>query len=491
MSECESCGSICKSIVPFRTGENHCRKCRKLICNDCLSQYKFRNQKLCINCEDEVFSNNLDNKHQLNDKQLQMYLQLIDMGFSFKLSIISSLKYSNINAAMQFILSCEETETKQNNNQTKTDKQTKKKAIEEENDYKQGDEWIFLDSNFSKMLSIDNTIIFKQGWLEKKSKYIGSWKKRWCVVNGENLLIFETTNISANITESIPLSAVTGVVSGYASNKMGHKMIFHIQANNRKHQFRAENESDQIEWIYLINKYKTNCIKILISIQCNRDNFFNEKIQLVIPYDNEVQYSIRELINNITNYLNPKHHPLKFIPQFIKQNSFIGKRLNYDDDCKELEINVTKYDANCIQDIGLCLVIDINFKHLEVEQLMVYFETIKKKYEMSDKNKKNYLQILLSVVEQIKQKLHLMKKPLNLSMLHFIFVNGFMKKHEFKSVARELLADQLSQLIENIADDELSKYIFEDANSEILSHYNKINLMKLLKKYYSDTFAIF
>eukprot|EP01084_Bolivina_argentea_P279810 478408_1 len=76
-------------------------------------------------------------------------------------------------------------------------------------------------------------------------------------------------------------------------------------------------------------------------------------------------------------------------------------------------------------------------------------------------------------------------------MLHFMFVDGFMSKQEFTFVVHYLSANELSQLITNISDNDLSKYVFEDKNNEMLSHYKDKELIKLLRRHYSDTFAVF
>eukprot|EP01084_Bolivina_argentea_P144970 254238_1 len=344
------------------------------MCDNCLSTYKFHNENICVKCEDNVFSNNDYNQHKFTDDQFQIYIQLIEMGFSVKSSLISSSKYSNIESAIQFITEIEKTEQKHNFDDEKEIKITSHKQSS------------LVSGHSKKSLQFGGVIVLKQNWMEKKSTYLRVWTKRWCVINGENLLIFETENISDTPAESIQLSTITSIMSGYSSDKT----IFSIKTENdwRAAEFRADTVSGVKQWIECINKYRFSSIRMRMFIECNRDIKFNETAQIIIPYNDNCKYSINELINNIMNYVQQKHYPLKFVSKIIKKNSFTLQEINCDDDCKHLEMNITtNFAKKMIQNNGMCLQIDISFDDLKVEQLMVYFELIKQKYQISKKNR--------------------------------------------------------------------------------------------------------
>eukprot|EP01084_Bolivina_argentea_P262936 444870_1 len=162
---------------------------------------------------------------------------------------------------------------------------------------------------------LDKNKIIKQGWLEKKSKHLKSWRFRWCVLTAEYLHIYKEENTSIDAKKVIQLSTIA--VSSHDDT------LFNISGSDN-YWFKAKTESDKTKWVNCIDKYTHNCIKLPITIECNRNNIFNDNFQLIIPYDNNYAYSLNTLITEIINYINRKHKPFKLFVTRIKTNSFTG-----------------------------------------------------------------------------------------------------------------------------------------------------------------------
>lgn len=274
-------------------------------------------------------------------------------------------------------------------------------------------------------------------------------------------------------SESLLLSTVDCV-------KSEKEKSFYVQIKNKKYHFKASSKYIVEEWVHVINKYINQCIKIPITIECARDNEFNDEIKLVIPYNGKYKYTLNELICvDLMKYIEQKHSPLRFNLTPNRKSPF---------NSKSLETIITNYDPKSLGKAGICLDVDINVQSLNVLELMPYFKIIQNKFQIF---RHKYIDILSCVIQQIIKKLKLMQKPLDLDMLQFGFANNFISFSEINKVALELSANELSKLIKKIGDQELSKYVFQTENKAILSHYHLNDLFILLTNHYSNTFAIF
>eukprot|EP01084_Bolivina_argentea_P248775 416212_1 len=150
-------------------------------------------------------------------------------------------------------------------------------------------------------LKLGGTYIIMQGWLQKRSKYIGSWRKRWTVMSMDQYMngticTYKNKNTSNKPTEIIQLSSIESVESL-------SDLLIHVNVMSCKpYEFAACTASDKTRWVNNINKYRNKCIKIPITTQCNRDNTYNDNFELIIPYDKQHQYSNNSLITDIINY---------------------------------------------------------------------------------------------------------------------------------------------------------------------------------------------
>eukprot|EP01084_Bolivina_argentea_P163837 284955_1 len=209
------------------------------------------------------------------------------------------------------------------------------------------------------MSARQNTDIIKEAWLYKKSKHIGRWRKRWTVLTADELftLKHKRKDINASPTEKIQLSNINSIDSSCN--------IIEVTTANQVYEFKANKESDTQEWIDSINKYRYNCIKIPLTVECKRDSDYNDNFQLLVPYDNRYEYSIQTLIVDILNYCQKKHDPsIKFIATRIKSDSFIGQELVYADYDWNSCADITQYEKIVVEQIGIQLEIDIDlFEH--------------------------------------------------------------------------------------------------------------------------------
>eukprot|EP01084_Bolivina_argentea_P277841 474489_1 len=155
---------------------------------------------------------------------------------------------------------------------------------------------------------LDKICIIKQGWLQKKSRHIGSWKSRWTVLTAEYLYTFKNANLSGQPTEIIQLSTIDFVIIGLNS-------LFTITTGKSEYQFKANTDSDRNKWTNSIDKYIHNCVKVVVMVECHRNNDYNSVFELVIPYDQSYLYSMNDLVADIIEYMNRKHQPLQFVAQ--------------------------------------------------------------------------------------------------------------------------------------------------------------------------------
>eukprot|EP01084_Bolivina_argentea_P029003 53861_1 len=106
--------------------------------------------------------------------------------------------------------------------------------------------------------------VLKEGWLQKKSRYIGKWRKWWVVVTFYNLIIYKTKEKQERAESFTPEELET-----ISSTQDDH--VFCIKTNDKNCiYFKSDKLSEKQEWINNI-KILINCIKIPIQIECKRN----------------------------------------------------------------------------------------------------------------------------------------------------------------------------------------------------------------------------
>eukprot|EP01084_Bolivina_argentea_P065973 120262_1 len=211
--------------------------------------------------------------------------------------------------------------------------------------------------------------VIEEGWIEKKSRFVGAWKRRWAVIGtvitqttherAIRLLTYKNSLCTEEPTESIRLRFVSSVQSTSDNT-------FFIETEDLQHfEFKTESQSKATKWINNINKYRNNCIEMPITIECIRNAEYNCKFLLPIPFDDDYEYHMNELLTDVMNHLHTTSGQFKFNLTRIKSNSFIGFEMNYNDyDWTDSKLLITDYQKNTVEQVGLFLETDLQiYKH--------------------------------------------------------------------------------------------------------------------------------
>eukprot|EP01084_Bolivina_argentea_P064755 118045_1 len=117
-----------------------------------------------------------------------------------------------------------------------------------------------------------NNAIKMEGWLQKKSRHIGLWRKRWTVLTSGYLSTYKNKIVNEHATETIELSTIKSITQ---SNDT--KFVINIVNDYQLCiEFKTKRKSDVKRWINDINKYRHYCITIPIVIEYARNNKHNE-----------------------------------------------------------------------------------------------------------------------------------------------------------------------------------------------------------------------
>ncbi|KAL4484246.1 hypothetical protein ABPG72_003530 [Tetrahymena utriculariae] len=101
--------------------------------------------------------------------------------------------------------------------------------------------------------------IVKEGWLEKESKFLRSWRKRWFVLTNSTLYTFKESKVYKNPTEVIPLKSVTTIKSAEDETNKLHS--FKLEVGERKFYMVASANNEKEQWIGAIGKQMVKLIQ--------------------------------------------------------------------------------------------------------------------------------------------------------------------------------------------------------------------------------------
>eukprot|EP01084_Bolivina_argentea_P029005 53864_1 len=106
--------------------------------------------------------------------------------------------------------------------------------------------------------------VLKEGWLQKKSRHIHVWRKRWSVVSLDHLITYKTKE-KREKTELFNAEKLETITSTQNDG------VFYVKTNDKNDiYFKCDKLSEKQEWINNI-KILINCIKIPIQIECKRN----------------------------------------------------------------------------------------------------------------------------------------------------------------------------------------------------------------------------
>jgi PH domain len=95
-------------------------------------------------------------------------------------------------------------------------------------------------------------VIIKEGWLEKRSRFLKGWRKRWIVLTPNYLNTFKTKKDLTDPTEQIPLSEFSSILPvGFEVNRPN---VFKIQTTDREFFFNADNQTERDEWVSVLGQ---------------------------------------------------------------------------------------------------------------------------------------------------------------------------------------------------------------------------------------------
>lgn len=99
----------------------------------------------------------------------------------------------------------------------------------------------------------DFEVIIKEGWIEKRSKYVKEWRPRWLVLTPRFLCTFKKQqDYRSAPTEKINLRLCSTVKS--AEDDVNRPMSFRVDTSNRTYFFTAKDTAEKEIWIGAIGK---------------------------------------------------------------------------------------------------------------------------------------------------------------------------------------------------------------------------------------------
>ena len=96
-------------------------------------------------------------------------------------------------------------------------------------------------------------VIVKEGWIEKRSKYVKEWRQRWLVLTPRFLCTFKKQqDYRSAPTEKINLRLCSTVKS--AEDELNRPTSFRVDTSTRTYFFTAKDTAEKETWIGAIGK---------------------------------------------------------------------------------------------------------------------------------------------------------------------------------------------------------------------------------------------
>lgn len=92
----------------------------------------------------------------------------------------------------------------------------------------------------------------KEGWLEKQSRFMRTWRRRWIVLSGNKLYSFKESKNYVDPTEVIDLKVFSSVKS--SSDFTGKPNSFDVYSSEMNFSLAAKSTKDKEDWIRAIGK---------------------------------------------------------------------------------------------------------------------------------------------------------------------------------------------------------------------------------------------
>ena len=102
------------------------------------------------------------------------------------------------------------------------------------------------------MNSSENGKILLTSYLQKRSKILHIWRRRFCVLTERYILTYKGTVKESESTESINLSECRAIND--SDNSLGKANTFELVHKDRSYYFMCRNKEEQEEWIQAIEQ---------------------------------------------------------------------------------------------------------------------------------------------------------------------------------------------------------------------------------------------
>eukprot|EP01084_Bolivina_argentea_P032986 61037_1 len=168
--------------------------------------------------------------------------------------------------------------------------------------------------------------IVKQGWLQKQSRYLKTWRRRWAVLADSKLYTFTEENHHSDPTEIIDLKIFPYVTP--SQGLTGADTMFIVSNNKSQYSFIASSQHERYSWITAM-AYWIECSNTIVTI----DNL----VQFLTPPSEYIQMKWHHVANAIRHELYDK------IANTFLEATSNGKSVN---DILNTLQNKTRIDAN-------------------------------------------------------------------------------------------------------------------------------------------------
>ena len=102
------------------------------------------------------------------------------------------------------------------------------------------------------MNSSENGKILLTSYLQKRSKFLHIWRRRFCVLTERYIITYKGTVKESESTESMSLSECHAIND--SDNSLGKQNTFELVHKDRSYYFMCKNKEEQEEWIQAIEQ---------------------------------------------------------------------------------------------------------------------------------------------------------------------------------------------------------------------------------------------
>ena len=95
-------------------------------------------------------------------------------------------------------------------------------------------------------------VIIKEGFLEKRSRFLKGWRKRWIVLTPNYMTTFKSQGNYTDPTEQIPLADFSSIFP--ADEELRRANTFKMVTTEREFYFTAESQEIRDDWMSVLGQ---------------------------------------------------------------------------------------------------------------------------------------------------------------------------------------------------------------------------------------------